>query len=246
MTYLGYVLTGTAAAVLLNVNPIVGVIGASILYVNKLIKNMRFWQPNFHSQSTPGAYHQHLFSMMGYLAKADGVISSKEIAVAQKVMDELCLNFAQKTMAKSAFKEGSQGINLNNTIMFLKILNHTQPKIVSQFFSYQELVIHADTHKSMSQINILNQVKFHVYQQQQQYHQPTSRPRGNLQQAYKTLGLNASMEFSEMKRTYRKLLGKHHPDRKQDPLEKKRSEELIKQFQQAWNIVKAHHAKETT
>lgn len=243
MTYLGYIITAIAFCSVLGISPSLGIVIASILFLRHKMQSLHSWQSNFQFNPSNGNHHRHLFSVMGYLAKADGVISQNEIAVAQKIMDELCLNFAQKTLAKNAFKEGSRGLNLNSTITYLKILNHTQPQLVTQFFAYQEQIIHADTYKSMNQINILNQIKFHV-NQQSAHHPPPRRPMGNIHQAYKLLGITPSMPFSEMKRTYRKLIGKNHPDRKRTDSEKKRAEELIKQYQQAWQTIKTHHEKE--
>ena len=53
------------------------------------------------------------------------------------------------------------------------------------------------------------------------------------------------MDFATMKRTYRKLVGKHHPDRQRDDAARKIAEEKIKAMQQAWNVIKAHHKTET-
>ena len=251
MRFSTYIFIGIGVSVLLGLSPLLGALFAAILYFRKNLK------PYIHinqSQnfSTPSAYHHHLFSLMGYLAKADGLISPNEIQVAQDIMKESGLNYAQKTLAKSAFREGSQGLNLNNTITFLKILSHTQPKMVHTFLAQQERIIHADTHKSMQQINILNQIKFHVFSQQQfhsnqqqhrqsQYAPPTM---GSLQDAYRMLGIKPSMDFATMKKTYRKLIGKHHPDRQRTEQDKKTAEEKIKQYQKAWKVVQSRHQPE--
>lgn len=247
MNFLSYILIGIGTATLFGLSPIFGIMIAILLFLRKHLHIQARFQQR-HAFNTPSAYHYHLFSLMGYLAKADGLISSQEIKVAQDIMQSIGLNYAQKAMAKNAFKEGSKGLNLNNTISFLKILAHTQPSLVHTYLEHQNRIIHADSHKSMQQINILNQIKFHVFSQQTYQHQTTTPPPpsgGSIQDAYRILGINNQMDFDTMKRTYRKLIGKHHPDRQRTPAEKKIAEEKIKQYQKAWKSVQLQHQKAT-
>ena len=245
MRFSTYIFIGIGVAALIGAGPVLGLIIATVIYFRKYLKPYTHFK-HHKSFNTPSAYHYHLFSLMGYLAKADGIISNNEINVAQEVMQESGLNYTQKAIAKNAFREGSSGLNLNNTITFLKILGHTQPRLIHVFLAHQERIIHADTHKSMQQINILNQIKFHVFSQhnhRQQNH--TAPPTAiGLQQAYRTLGIDRSIDFASMKKTYRKLIGKHHPDRQRTESEKKVAEEKIKGYQKAWEVIQSHHQKE--
>ena len=245
MRFSTYIFIGIGVAALLGAGPILGLIIATIIYFRRHLKSYTHFN---HQQSfnTPSAYHYHLFSLMGYLAKADGLISNNEINVAQEIMQESGLNYTQKAMAKNAFREGSQGLNLNNTITFLKIIGHTQPKLIHVFLAHQERIIHADTHKSMQQVNILNQIKFHVFSQQNHHQQSHTAPPTaiSIRNAYRTLGIDRSMDFASMKKSYRKLIGTHHPDRQRTEAEKKVAEEKIKAYQKAWKVVQSHHQKE--
>lgn len=247
MNLLLTIFIGIGFAQLLHLHPLLGALVATIYYLKKQVNKYTNWQ-GFSFQSTPSTFHQHLFSLLGYIAKADGIISSNEIKSTQSIMDALCLNYSQKSLAKSAFKKGSQGLNLNSTITYLKILNFSRPDLVQQVFSYCEQIIHADTFKSREQINILNQIKFHIQQNtghQHQSRQHYTRPRTHLHDAYKLLDISPSMDFATMKKTYRKLVGKHHPDRQRSEALRKQAEEKIKSMQQAWNTIKQHHEKET-
>ncbi|MCP8352271.1 DnaJ domain-containing protein [Candidatus Synchoanobacter obligatus] len=243
MTLLVYILIGMAIATMLKIPAILGGIFALVLYLrNNFRKN--FTYSSFKSHGTPSSFHYHCFSLMGYLAKADGVVSKNEILITQQIIQDLCLNYSQKAMAQNAFKKGSKGLDLNNLILFLKILQQTQPELIDRFFQYQERIIQADHTKSIQQINILNQIKFHVNNTQRSHskahHAP---PLTSLNNAYQTLGINASMDFNTMKKTYRRLVGKHHPDRKIHEQDKKAAEETLKKIQVAWNVIKAHHQK---
>lgn len=226
---------------------VLGVILGLYIYnqTTHIPKNNYFnWEAQYRSKNAGLAtYHHHLFSLMGYLAKADGVVTKKEIASAENIMAELGLNYSQKSLAKSSFKSGSSGLNLINTISFLTLLKHTKPQLLSSFFNYQERIIHADQNPRMNQINILNQIKFRLYQDPGQQ---TQRPLSNndLSAAYRTLGIHAKMPYPDMKKSYQKLVGKNHPDRARTEQDRLKAEAYIKTIQNAWRVVKKQH-KET-
>ncbi len=50
------------------------------------------------------------FQLMGYLAKADGRVSEREIAAARAVMDHLRLNAGQRRSAIDCFTEGKRDV----------------------------------------------------------------------------------------------------------------------------------------
>ena len=63
------------------------------------------------------AFTRALFSTMGHLAKADGRVSEREIAVAQEVMSRMHLNQAQRHTAIGLFNEGKgSGFDLEATL----------------------------------------------------------------------------------------------------------------------------------
>jgi DnaJ like chaperone protein len=177
---------------------------------------------------------------MGYLAKADGLVSENEINITEHIISELGLNYSQKKLAKASFKSGTKGLNLVHTTAYLQTLKLTSPHLLASFFSYQQRIIHADPLGKMHQINILNQIKFNLRQEQQQgSYNPL--PQNQLSNAYKILGIHAKMTYPEMKKSYQKLIGKHHPDRAKNELEKTKSEAYVKTVQKAWESVKKHH-----
>ena len=232
-----------------KIPPLIGVGAALYFHFRKKTAAYTTFNHNF-SQEVPATFHHHCFSLMGFLAKADGIITPQEIQITQDIIRDIGMNYTQAVLAKKSFKQGSRGLNLANITHYLNMLKVHQPQLVLRFFEYQERIIHADNIKSLNQINILNQIKFHVLNTQHKtysgsrQHQPTFASYGGLSDAYKTLGLNKNMPFSEMKKAYRRLVGKHHPDRKQCDESKKQANELIKKIQIAWKVVEQHHAKE--
>lgn len=246
MSILLAIFIGIGIAKLFMLPMLFGIILGIYIYNQTSTQQTTFfhWEPQYRSRNSGLAtYHHHLFSLMGYLAKADGVVTKQEISTAENIMSELGMNYSQKTLAKSSFKSGSQGLNLAHTTSYLMILKLSQPQMLANFFSLQERIIQADANPRVNQINILNQIKFRLYQDQQQgTQQPISHSK--LNEAYRTLGINAKMSYPEMKRAYQKIIGKNHPDRARTEQDRVKAEAYIKTIQNAWQVVKKRH-KET-
>ncbi|UTC24616.1 DnaJ domain-containing protein [Candidatus Comchoanobacter bicostacola] len=206
------------------------------------------WSNHFHTFSV-ASYHHHLFSSLGLLAKADGVISQAEISYAKQHMQKIGLNFHQTSSAKNSFKEGSMGLNLNKVCTYMQIISMQNPTLVEQFLLVCEGICHVDGAPSRNQINILNQIKFYTQRQNQnqhQYRQQTNhqpfRAFNGIQNAYQTLGVSANTSLADVKKAYRRLLSKYHPDRHPDPKKKKIAEEKVKEFHSAWDTIRKQHA----
>ncbi|GIT25813.1 MAG: hypothetical protein CM1200mP41_18570 [Gammaproteobacteria bacterium] len=58
---------------------------------------------------TQAAFFTATFSVMGYLAKADGHVSTAEIRVAERLMDDMRLDAGQRETAIKLFNRGKSG-----------------------------------------------------------------------------------------------------------------------------------------
>lgn len=251
MSFLLALLVGIGLAKLLALPAALGVmIGIYVYFKSQHQTGFRFqsdfnWERTYQANSSQIAtYHHNLFALMGYIAKADGIVTKQEIQVAENIMSEMGMNYSQKNLAKSSFKTGSQGLNLANITAYLTLLKLNNPKDVDIFFSTVERIVYADTHPRINQLNILNQIKFRLYQDNQHQQAKTQFAPNKLGNAYRTLGINSKMSYNEMKRAYQRLVGKHHPDRARTDAEREKAEAYIKTIQSAWKIVKEHQ-KET-
>ncbi len=247
MNKLAWFLIGNFITIALKLPAILGIIlGLFLAFRYSTPQPQTQWKYNFHAFST-GAYHHHLFSCLGMIAKADGVISKHEIAYAAQCIKQLGLNYNQQAIAKSTFRQGSEGVNLQQVSQYMKVLSIHNPHLVQSFLQLLETMANIDPPASREQLNLINQVRFHLKGNQQQYYQQqfSSQSHPNqLQSAYKTLGVNSKMALKEIKRAYQKLIGKYHPDRLHNQKDKSMAEEKVKKLHQAWDTIKQHHPTE--
>ncbi|MDC3180693.1 DnaJ domain-containing protein [Gammaproteobacteria bacterium] len=248
MNKLTWFLIGNFIATALKLPALVGVmLGAFLAFRYSKPTQQSQWNYNFHTFSH-GAYHHHLFGCLGMIAKADNLISKNEIAYATQCMQQLGLNYSQQAIAKSTFKKGADGVNLQQICQYMRILSMQNPQLVQQFYQQLHTMANIDPPISRQQTHILNQIRYNLHQgqYQQSYQQQSYSPQGHhsLQQSYQTLGVHSKMALKDIKRAYQKLIGKYHPDRLRTQKEKSAAEEKVKQLHQAWDTIRQHHPTE--
>lgn len=170
-----------------------------------------------------------LFEVMGHLAKIDGRVSEDEIRSARMVMHRLSLNPSQVRRAIGWFDEGKEpGYPLVNEIRELRRVNAHSPQNRLTFVRLLlEVVLakrnlkkeeHALIWKICTELEIrrvdLAQLEAMIRAQKGFKRSPAGdvdamRVRG----AYEALGVSAEATNAEVKRAYRRLMNKNHPDK---------------------------------
>ena len=200
------------------------------------------------------------FSVMGYIAKADGRVSEKEIEMAKLLMNEMRLSITQKEEAKRLYNEGK-----NPHFQFEKILSLLQATckdnrdLLKLFVDIQYRAAQVDglTTKKITALDVVfsflgfaplhKQHRFYddfgddtasdtsrrqsaqqesassgykryssSQRQNQNQYQSSYKPKAApnlLDHAYALLEVNANASKQEVKRAYRKLLSRNHPDK---------------------------------
>lgn len=197
------------------------------------------------------------FSVMGYVCKADGVVSEEEIDVATQIMDSMELTKSQREKAIKLFNEGkSASFPL---ISVLDKLRHTcvlKKQLVRNFMELQISVAFADGELSASERHLLLEIAQRVGILRMEYERIEEQVRVNmnmaskgaasstsssLKDAYLLLGVKQSISDGELKKTYRRLLSQNHPDKlvSQDVNEEKMKQatEKTQQIRQAYEII---------
>ncbi len=176
-----------------------------------------------------------LFSIMGHIAKADGRVSQLEIQMAKRVMRDMKLNAPQRKEAELFFNEGKkEQFKLKPMLGLLYKTCQGNPQLLKLFIDTQYALAQLDG-LSDSKIQILNTILAYMQRaplhEQSQFNedfyahfsrQRSSRSNQNttrresphaVEQAYSILQIEPTANQQEIKRAYRRLISRHHPDK---------------------------------
>lgn len=173
------------------------------------------------------AFFTATFSIMGYLAKADGKVSRSEIQMAQNIMSQMNLASDQRKAAIELFNQGKQAdFPLDDILLQFKKECHRRTNLLQMFLEILIATAFADNqldnaeHAALQYIAKsigfsspqLEQLINMVGAQQQHSQQPVSSA-SSLSQAYAALGVDKDVSDAALKKTYRRLMSQHHPDK---------------------------------
>jgi len=175
------------------------------------------------------AFFTAVFSVMGYLAKADGTVSRSEIQMAENIMGQMNLDAEQRKTAIELFNQGKQNdFPLNDILHQFKTECHRRTNLLQMFLEILIATAYADNkmdsaeHEALK--NIAQQIGFSAAQldqlinmvsaQHQYSHQSAQTSSAStLPQAYAVLGIDSETSDTTLKKTYRRLMSQHHPDK---------------------------------
>jgi len=175
------------------------------------------------------AFFTATFSVMGYLAKADGKVSRSEIQMAENIMAQMNLDNTQRKTAIDLFNQGKQDdFPLIDVLHQFKKECHRRTNLLQMFLEILIATAYADNTLDKAEHialqDIAQQIGFSASQlehlinmvgAQQQYSHQSSQtsPKTSLSQAYAVLGVDSEISDSSLKKTYRRLMSQHHPDK---------------------------------
>ena len=170
-----------------------------------------------------------LFMCMGHLAKVDGRVSEEEIRAARLVMHRLNLAPAQVRKAIHWFDEGKQpGFPLLQTVRELRRVHARRGEQRSLFVRLllevvlagrrlrtreRRLIWTVCTELDIGRVE-LAQLEAMILAQKGFRRSPAgTADTARLRRAYATLGVDESSSNDEIKRAYRRLMNRNHPDK---------------------------------
>lgn len=170
------------------------------------------------------------FSIMGAICKSDGVVARAEINMVEQILTMLKLGDEQRAQAKSAFNRGKQpDFDLDQAADTFAALTHRRGALLQLFLQLQCMAIAADGRVDAAEHEMLVRIAQRLGLGERDVRQleallraatsgsasgggsPASANR--LDDAYVALGITATATDSEVKRAYRRLISKNHPDK---------------------------------
>jgi DnaJ like chaperone protein len=204
-----------------------------------------------------------LFAVMGHVAKAKGQVTQQDIAQAQHLMRRLNLDTDATREAQEAFREGKAATFPLQQVMKDFSASFYGNSDVLQLFMEQLIglalndgVLEKSEHEvlvdvatalgftrfQLDQWLMMAKAAFRFRQQHQGQHQRQRKATtaDELNNAYQVLGVSPQNTNAEIKKAYRKLMARHHPDKLAS---KGLPEEVMKEAQHRAQDIQAAYEK---
>lgn len=169
------------------------------------------------------------FALMGHIAKADGRVSEAEIAAAEAWMRRLNLNAAQRQRAMGRFEAGKRAdFSVARSIGEFRAEVGADARLLRTLLEMQVSVATADGRLSVPSrqalANVLSRLGLPAALLDAVLGQSGAAGGGRrarpaaprIEQDYALLGVPANADQATIKRAYRRLMSRHHPDRAGD------------------------------
>ena len=178
-------------------------------------------------ERTQTAFFTATFAVMGHLAKADGQVTRDEIRLASRVMDEMQLSGPHRQLAQRLFQEGrARDFPVGDILDQLRRECRYSSHLVTMFV---EILLHAafadgELHARERALleSICARLRLPAGELERleamvraEHHARSGKPSDALSaaDAYAILGVEESCSDAELKRAYRRMMNRHHPDK---------------------------------
>ena len=202
------------------------------------------------------AFFTATFSIMGYIAKADGKVTRDEIKLAETVMSHLGLNADMRESARKLFNEGkSADFPIDEILDQFKKETRRRSTLIQMFLEIQLQAAYADGVMHPAEKEVLHHICLRLgisIAQFDQLEEMLKAGFGNggyrgaqsqqipIEDAYAMLGIDKSVSDAELKKSYRRLMSQHHPDKL---VAKGLPDEMIKDATEKTQQIKAAYDK---
>ena len=190
------------------------------------------------SANQSGDFEMSLLVLSAVVIKADGKVDRRELDYVRKYF----IKIYGVTRANHAFKLFS-GIIKNKNISTRKVCRQSREHMTHatrlQLIHYLFGISQADGIVRKSEVNMIQKIAGYLYVNNSDFESIKAMFYSGISNAYKVLEIDKSVTDSEVKKAYRKMVKKHHPDKLQHLGEEhlKGAEEKFKQIQKAYESI---------
>jgi DnaJ like chaperone protein len=172
-------------------------------------------QPEFvGAEQAQASYFISLFSILGKLSKADGVVSREEIAVVQNFINNLPMAESQKEFARRIFREAKNSpYAIEDFAAELYRTAGMQPAVLVSFFNLLFQIAAADGTLHPAEEAALKSIKNIFNISESQYENIKAVYFKDVDKYYKILNCTPACSNEEIKSNYKKLVKDFHPDK---------------------------------
>ncbi|MER2493273.1 co-chaperone DjlA [Catenovulum sediminis] len=171
-----------------------------------------------------------LFALMGHIAKASGRVTENDIALASALMDRMGLKGDIRKEAQAAYREGKKNdFPVTETVKDFRqyCFSRKDFMLIYMEIQIQAALANGYLHPNAKAILIQvgktlgfqpTEIESFIKQAEGSSHyrshkQQNSSNQISLDDAYQILGLSPSADDKLIKKTYKKLMSQHHPDK---------------------------------
>jgi DnaJ like chaperone protein len=175
------------------------------------------------------AFFTATFSVMGHVAKSDGVVTQDEIRFGENLMASMQLTEEQRRAAISLYRQGKRAnFRLNEVLDQFRYVCQRDAGLLRVFIEIQLQAACADGVIHPAQRRVLLQVCDRLgFSRSEFEHMATmsnaeygyrrtpgaNKPGMSLKDAYALLNIGSGASEAEVKNAYRRMLSRHHPDK---------------------------------
>ncbi|MEH6635111.1 MAG: co-chaperone DjlA [Halioglobus sp.] len=225
-----------------------------------LARTLQFGSPE-NIERIKVSFFETTFLLSGYIAKADGQVSKREIEHTEQIFNQMGLSAEQRQRAIELFRQGSAGdFAVEPAVTAFLQTCGPQRQLQQTILLFLISVALADQKIEPAEQAALARIAslmglgaaqlaqlLRMAQAQEHFHGRegfAAQPGTSLDDAYAAMGITSDVNDKDLKRAYRKLMSEHHPDKL---IAKGVPEDMIKlatersqEIQAAYQMIRKH------
>ncbi|NVM21888.1 MAG: co-chaperone DjlA [Desulfobacterales bacterium] len=165
------------------------------------------------AEQTQAAYFISMFSILGKLAKTDGVVTRDEIAVVEDFIGNLNIMETERQFAKQVFYQAKDSTySIDDFAMQFYQISMGQPSVLVSFLDLLFRIAAADNEFHPAEEAALNRIKniFHI--SDRQFDSMKAAYFKDVGKFYQLLNCTPECPDEQIKSNYKKLVKDFHPD----------------------------------